>query len=66
MKYIKPDISNSALITIDVQRDTLDGQPLEIPGTSKALPAISTLIEFYRAHNLPIVHICSYLFARWE
>jgi hypothetical protein len=25
-------------VTIDTQRDTLDGQPLEIPGTSAALP----------------------------
>lgn len=29
------DFAVSALVTIDVQRDTLDGQPLEVPGTSQ-------------------------------
>jgi len=33
-KYTKPDFDKSALITIDILRDTLDGQPLEILGTS--------------------------------
>ena len=37
--YTSPDFTSAALITIDTQCDTLDGQPLEIPGTSAALPA---------------------------
>jgi len=36
--YTTPELSHSALITIDTQQDTLDGQPLKIPGTSQALP----------------------------
>lgn len=56
-KYLKPHFKNSALITIDVQRDTLDNQPLEIPGTSDALSQIKQLLDIYRAYKLPIVHI---------
>ncbi len=56
-KYTKPNFKSSALITIDVQRDTLDGQPLEIKGTSDALPQIRLLLDFYRKNNLPIIHI---------
>lgn len=48
---------SSALVTIDVQRDTLDGQPLEVPGTSAALPRIAKLCEAYRSAGLPIVHV---------
>jgi nicotinamidase-related amidase len=55
--YTLPDYKASVLITIDTQRDTLDGQPLEIPGTSAALPNIKLLLDFYRKENLPIVHI---------
>jgi len=56
-KYTQPDFDKSALITIDVLRDTLDGQPLEIPGTSAALPKMKQLANFYREINKPIVHI---------
>ena len=56
-KYTKPNFSHSALITIDVLRDTLDGQPLEIPGTSAVLPKIKQLLDFYRENNWPIIHI---------
>ncbi len=48
---------SSALVTIDVQRDTLDGQPLEVPGTSAALPRMARLSEAFRAARLPIVHV---------
>lgn len=33
------------------------GQPLEIPGTSEALPKIKELLDFYRENNKHIVHI---------
>jgi len=55
--YTRPDFSSSALITIDVLRDTLDEQHLEIPGTSAALPQMKLLLDFYRDNNKPIVHI---------
>jgi nicotinamidase-related amidase len=56
-KYTRPDFKNSALITIDVLRDILDKQPLEIPGTSTVLPKIKQLLDFYRENNKPIIHI---------
>ena len=46
----------AALLTIDTQNDTLDGQPLEIPGTSQVLPNIAALCGAFRA-GAPIIHI---------
>lgn len=56
-RYTKPNFKTSALITIDTQRDTLDGQPLEIKGTSEAIPQMKMLLDFYRQNRLPIIHI---------
>ena len=56
-KYTEPHFRSSAVITIDTQRDTLDGQPLEIPGTSAALPKIRIILDAYRQKRTPIVHI---------
>jgi nicotinamidase-related amidase len=56
-RYTEPDFSAAALITIDTQRDTLDGQPLEIPGTSSILPNMSRLLTVFRALRRPIVHV---------
>jgi len=55
--HLAPNFDRSALVTIDVQTDTLDGQPLEIPGTSAAVPAIRELADAFRAAGRPIVHI---------
>jgi nicotinamidase-related amidase len=55
--YTDPDFAAAALITIDTQRDVLDGGPLEIPGTSAALPAMRALTQDFRAARRPIVHI---------
>ena len=55
--YVNPDFDSIALITIDVQRDTLDGQPFEIPGTSAAAEVIAPLAEAFRAAGRPIIHI---------
>ncbi len=55
--YLAPDHARSALITIDIQRDTLDGQPFEIPGTSAILPRVGRLLEFFRERSRPIVHV---------
>jgi nicotinamidase-related amidase len=55
--YTAPEFAATALVTIDVQRDTLDGAPLEIPGTSAALPRMRTLLDAFRAAAKPIVHI---------
>lgn len=56
-KYTEPNFRSSALISIDVQRDTLDGQPFEIPGTSAALPNMKMVLDAYRDQRMPIVHI---------
>ncbi len=48
---------SAALITIDTQVDTLDGQPLEIPGTSAAVAQITELAAAFREADLPIVHM---------
>src|SRR5919198_5779763 len=57
MDYVAPDFASAALVTIDTQVDTLDGEPLEIPGTSAAVPRIAALAASFRAAGRPIVHI---------
>lgn len=52
-----PHFDRAALITIDTQVDTLDGQPLEIPGTTDALANIGKLCRTFRSLGLPIIHI---------
>jgi len=55
--YTKPQWQASVLITIDTQCDTLNGQPLEIPGTSAILPHMRLLLDRFRSLSKPIVHI---------
>ena len=55
--YVAPDFSSAALVTIDTQVDTLDGQPLEIPGTSAAVSKIAALAAAFRKAGRPIVHV---------
>jgi Isochorismatase family len=55
--HTAPHLDRAALVTIDVQRDTLDGQPLEIPGTSAALTVMARLAEAFRSAGRPIVHV---------
>jgi nicotinamidase-related amidase len=56
-EHTEPHFATSALVTIDVQRDVLDGGPLEIPGTSGALPALQLLADTFRQAKRPIVHV---------
>lgn len=56
-KHTNPDFSSIALITIDTQQDTLDGQPFEIPGTSAILPNMKRLTHVFRKVGMPIIHI---------
>jgi len=55
--YTQPDFATAALVIIDTQAGTLDGQPLEIPGTSTALPAMRSLTAAFRESSHPIVYI---------
>jgi nicotinamidase-related amidase len=57
VEYVSPSFGAVALVTIDVQVDTLDGEPLEVPGTSAALPRIAALAAAFRAAGRPIVHV---------
>jgi len=57
VSYTAPDFVSMALITIDTQRDTLDGQPLEIRGTSAILPRLQSLLQTFRKIEMPIVHV---------
>jgi nicotinamidase-related amidase len=54
---LAPRWGSSALISIDVQRDLLDGRPHEIAGTSAAAELIGTMCEAFREAGLPIVHV---------
>jgi nicotinamidase-related amidase len=56
-RHVAPEFAASALVTIDVQRDVLDGQPLEIAGTSAALPRMRELTAAFREAQRPIVHV---------
>ena len=56
-RYTEPEWSKSALITIDTQYDTLDGQPFGILGTSAILPRMEALLQTYRKAEKPIIHI---------
>jgi nicotinamidase-related amidase len=55
--WTAPDYAAAALLTIDVQLDTLDGQAFEIPGTSAALPEMARLCEAFRAAARPVFHV---------
>jgi len=55
--YLAPEFSSAALVTIDTQVDTLDDQPLEVPGTSAAVPGIAALAAAFRDAGRPIVHV---------
>jgi nicotinamidase-related amidase len=50
-------LGQAALATIDVQNDTLEGQPLELPGAAAAIPNIAMLCRAFRAAGTPIVHV---------
>ncbi len=55
--YTAPDFRTAALITIDVQRDVLDGGTFEIPGTSAALGSMRMLLRAFRDAGRPVVHV---------
>jgi nicotinamidase-related amidase len=57
MDYTRPEYGAIALLTIDVQRDFLDGQPAGIPGTSAILPNVASIVRACRLAERPIIHV---------
>lgn len=55
--YLSPEFAAAALLTVDTQRDALDGGAIEIAGTSQALPEMQGLVEAFRSAQRPIVHV---------
>jgi nicotinamidase-related amidase len=56
-EYTRPDYDNIALVTIDVQKDTLPGAPMEVKGTKEVIPGIIQLLKLFRERNKLIIHI---------
>ncbi|HYA68158.1 MAG TPA: isochorismatase family cysteine hydrolase [Acidimicrobiales bacterium] len=54
---IRPHFERAALVTVDVQRDVLDGGALEVAGTTAALGAMVELARTFRSAGRPIVHV---------
>jgi nicotinamidase-related amidase len=54
--YTRPDLERAALLSIDVQRDVLDG-PLSFASPTRQLPNLRRLIEAFRVTGGPIVHV---------
>jgi len=56
--HTRPDLTHSALITIDTQNDfTLENAPACIPGTRDVIANMCRLLELYRNQGLPIIHV---------
>ncbi len=48
---------NTALILIDIQNDYFPGGKMELEGSEPASERARRLLDFFRDHNLPLVHI---------
>ena len=55
--FTAPEYDKSALITIDIQNDTLNRRPFEVPGTSDILSTVGSVAQSFRMAKRPIVHI---------
>lgn len=56
-EHVSPDLSTSALVTIDTQVDFCDGGVCAVPGTTQVLPAIGRLLNAFRTGGRPVVHV---------
>jgi nicotinamidase-related amidase len=55
--YSRPEFTNAALLSIDVQRDLLRGGPSGFASPERLLPDMTHVVEAFRAANRPIVHV---------
>lgn len=57
-EYVRPDPSQAALLTIDVQNDfTRPDASAAVPGTTDAVPQMQRLVDAFRDAARPIVHV---------
>lgn len=58
MDETEPRPASAALLTIDVQRDfSSPGGAAEVPGTREAIPAMRRVVDGFRRHERPVVHV---------
>lgn len=56
--YTTPDPSRSVLLTIDVQRDfSVPDASAYVEGTETAVSSLRPVLDAFRAHDRPIVHV---------
>jgi nicotinamidase-related amidase len=56
--YLSPERQKAALLTIDAQRDfVLPGASATVSGSGAAVPQMRQLVEAFRAHHAPIIHM---------
>ena len=55
--YVSPEFDSIALVSIDMQRDVLNGGEQEVAGTSAAARVIADLRDAFRRVGAPIIHI---------
>ena len=55
--HLAPHWATSALVTIDMQRDFLSGQPYGLAGTTEIVGALRSLADAFWAARRPVVHI---------
>jgi nicotinamidase-related amidase len=55
--YVSPKFDSIALVTIDLQRDVLDGQRYAVAGTSAAAGVTADLCDAFRDVRAPIIHV---------
>jgi hypothetical protein len=64
--YTAADFAAAALITIDAQRDVLNGGSLEVPGTSEALGTMRSLVYGISRCRAPASDAISGLYRQGE
>ncbi|MDH6253661.1 nicotinamidase-related amidase [Chryseobacterium sp. H1D6B] len=54
---VSENLESTALLIIDVQNDYFAGGKMELSGSDKAGKNVKQLLEYFRMHHLPIIHI---------
>jgi nicotinamidase-related amidase len=55
--YVSPEFDSIALVSVDLQRDVLEGQDFEVVGTSAAAEVTAALADAFRQVGAPIIHV---------